>query len=168
MTAITLPWLDEPKFQCFGCSPRNHIGLALTMHRVGDGRIRSEITFSENYASYPGVVHGGIVGVLVDEIMGDLLALDRGMLAFSTTLRTKFLMPLRVGVPYTAEARISKEGAGVVMTEADVSSADGEVHVMANGTYQPIRSDQAKEFMGLDGADYDRLHHYFDHRIGQS
>jgi acyl-coenzyme A thioesterase PaaI-like protein/acyl carrier protein len=126
MERITLPWLEEPKFRCFGCSPRNHIGLALRMHRVGPGVIRSEVTFGENYASYPGVVHGGIVGVLVDEIMGGLLALDHGMLAFSTTLRTRFLMPLRVGEPYVAEARIAKEGVGVIMTEADVSGKDGE------------------------------------------
>jgi uncharacterized protein (TIGR00369 family) len=168
MEQITLPWLEEPKFRCFGCSPRNHIGLALRMHRVGPGVIRSEVTFGEDYASYPSVVHGGIVGVLVDEIMGGLLALDRGMLAFATTLRTRFLKPVRVGEPYVAEARVAKEGAGVVMTEADVSAKDGEVHVMAAATYQPIRSDQARGFMGLDGDDYDRLRHYFDHRIGES
>jgi acyl-coenzyme A thioesterase PaaI-like protein len=168
MERITLPLSDEPKFPCFGCSPHNHIGLAVQLHRVGPDVIGSEIIFGENYASYPGIVHGGIVGVLVDEIMGSLLAVDRGMLAFCTTLRTRFLMPLRVAEPYVAEARITKEGAGVVMTAADVSGKDGEVHVMAAGTYQPIRSDQAKGIMGLDGDDYDRLRHYFDHRIGES
>lgn len=165
---ITLPWLEEPLFRCFGCSPRNPIGLALTMRRAGHQRIRSDITFSEQYSSYPGIVHGGLVGVLVDEIMGDLLALEHGMLAFSVTLRTKFLQPLRVGVHYTAEAGIVRAGQGLVMTEAVVSSADDEVHVMATGSYQPIRSDQASQFMQLDDADHARLHHYFDHKIGQS
>jgi acyl-coenzyme A thioesterase PaaI-like protein len=100
--------------------------------------------------------------------MGDLLALERGMLPFSVTLRTKFLRPLLVGHRYTAEARITRDGDGVVLTEADMSSAAGELHVMATGTYQPIRSEQAQEYMGLDGADYHRLRHYFDHQIGQS
>jgi hypothetical protein len=103
----------------------------------------------------------------MDEIMGSLLALDRGLLAFCVTLRTRFLMPLRVGEPYATEARIVKEAAGTIMTEADVSGKDGSVHVMAAATYQPIRSDQAKEILGLDGDAYDRLCRYFDHRIGE-
>ncbi|MEE1753796.1 PaaI family thioesterase [Streptomyces sp. SP18CS02] len=163
---VELPWIDEPRFQCFGCSPRNRIGLALKMFRTEDGALSTDVTFSDDYASYPGVVHGGIVSVLVDELMGDLIALDRGMLAFSVTLRTKFLRPLRTRSPYRATARISREGNGVVHAEADVLAPDGTVHAMANSAYQPISSDQAEGHMGLVGADRERLAHYFDHAIG--
>ncbi|MEV0639935.1 PaaI family thioesterase [Streptomyces sp. NPDC050619] len=163
---VVLPWLDEPRFECFGCSPRNKIGLALKMYRLGDGRLGTDITFSDAYASYPGVVHGGIVSVLVDELMGDLIALDRGLLAFSVTLRTKFLQPLQTGTPYRAVARIVRESGGVVHAEADVLDADGTPHVMANSAYQPISSEQAEGHMGLVGADRERLAHYFDHAIG--
>lgn len=166
--SITLPWLDEPRFRCFGCSPHNHIGLALTMRHAGDECIRSDITFSVDHTSYPGIVHGGIVSVVLDEVMGKLLALKRGMLAFSVTLRTRFLRPLLVGHRYTAEARIARDGDGVVLTEATMSSAAGELHVMATGTYQPIRSEQARRYMDVDSVDYDRLRPYFDHQIGQS
>ncbi|MGW2488748.1 PaaI family thioesterase [Streptomyces sp. NPDC001606] len=165
-TPVELPWLDEPRFACFGCSPRNRIGLALKMFRLDDGRLATDITFSDEYASYPSVVHGGIVSVLVDELMGDLIALDLGMLAFSVTLRTKFLRPLQVGVPYRAVARITREANGVVHAEADVLDADGTPHVMASSAYQPISSEQAEGHMGLAGADRDRLAHYFDHAIG--
>ncbi|MCZ7415182.1 MULTISPECIES: PaaI family thioesterase [unclassified Streptomyces] len=165
-TPVELPWLEEPLFRCFGCSPRNEIGLALRMFRLDDGRLGTDITFSDAYASYPGVVHGGIVSVLVDELMGDLIALDRGLLAFSATLRTKFLSPLRTGTPYRAVARIARESGGVVHAEADVLDTGGTVHVMANSAYQPIRSEQAEGHMGLSGADRDRLAHYFDHAIG--
>jgi uncharacterized protein (TIGR00369 family) len=163
---VELPWLREPRFRCFGCSPRNPVGLALRMHRLDDGRLATEVTFSPDYASYPGVVHGGIVGVLVDELMGDLIALDRGLLAFSVTLRTKFLRPLRTGLPYRAVARITREGGGLLHTEADVLSPDGEAHVMATASYQPISSPQAEGHLELGSADRDRLAHYFDHRIG--
>lgn len=163
---VELPWLDEPRFQCFGCSPRNRIGLALKMYRTEDGGLATDVTFSDDYASYPGVVHGGIVSVLVDELMGDLLALDRGMLAFSVTLRTKFLRPLQTRTPYRAVAHITREGNGVVHTEADVLSVAGDVHAMSSSSYQPISSDQAEGHMGLVGSDRERLAHYFDHAIG--
>lgn len=163
---VSLPWLDEPKFRCFGCSPRNRIGLALRMARFADGSFGADVTFGEDYASYPGIVHGGVVSAAVDEVMGDLLALERGALAFSLTLRTKFLRPLLVGRPYRVVARIAREGTGLVHTEADVTSAAGEPHVMATATYQQIRSAVALEVMGLDGEEYERLGHYFDHEMG--
>jgi uncharacterized protein (TIGR00369 family) len=158
--------LDEPLFACFGCSPRNESGLALRMYRVDGGRLGTDVTFPERYASYPGVVHGGIVSVLVDELMGDLVALDRGMLAFSVTLRLRFLQPLRVGVAYRAVAAIAREANGVIHTEADVMAPAGEVHAMATAAYQPITSRQAEDHFGLDATDRDRLSHYFDHVIG--
>ncbi|MFH9005887.1 PaaI family thioesterase [Streptomyces afghaniensis] len=163
---VELPWLDEPAFRCFGCSPRNRIGLALKMFRTDDGGLATDVTFSEEYASYPGVVHGGIVSALVDELMGDLIALDRGMLAFSVTLRTKFLRPLGTRTSYRCVARITGEGDGVVRAEADVLAEDGEPHVMASSAYRPITSRQAADHMGLPVADRERLAHYFDHAIG--
>lgn len=163
--AVELPWAYEPKFRCFGCSPRNPIGLALDLRQLPDGEIGATTTFSENYASYPGIVHGGIVSTLVDEVMGDMLALRWGMLAFSVTLRTRMLLPLRVGEPYLTTARITGSGQGVVRTEADITGPDGEVHVMATAAFQPIRSEQARVLMGLNDSEHARLSHYFDHEM---
>jgi acyl-coenzyme A thioesterase PaaI-like protein len=164
--AVDLPWADEPKFRCFGCSPANPVGLALNLRRLPGGEIGAETTFSADYASYPGIVHGGIVSTLADEVMGDMLALRYGMLAFSVSLRMRMLLPLRVGEPYLTVARITGSGNGVVRTEADITGTDGELHVVSNAAYQPIRSDQARLLMGLDHAEHARLSHYFDHEMG--
>lgn len=163
---VELPWLREKGFRCFGCSPDNPVGLALRMHRLPDDALGARVTFSEDYASYPGVVHGGIVAVLVDELMGDMIALDRGLLSFTVTLRVKNLMPVRTGVPHTAVARYCGEGDGIIRTEADVLGEDGEPCAMASGTYQPIRSAQAQELMTMTGPEHLRMRHYFDHEIG--
>jgi acyl-coenzyme A thioesterase PaaI-like protein len=163
---VELPWLADPKFCCFGCSPRNPFGLALKMVRLADRRVASYTTFAEHYASYPGVVHGGIVSALVDEVMGDLITLDYGLLAFSVTLRTKMLLPLHVGVPYRTVARIAKVGHGVLHTEADVTGPDGGTRVMASAAYRPIRSEQAVVIMGFSTDELNRHKHYFDHQIG--
>lgn len=166
--AIELPWHAEPSFNCFGCSPRNPIGLKLRLKRLPNGDHAAETAFSENYASYPGIVHGGIVNVLLDEVMGDTLALVHGLLAFSVTLRSKMLLPLAVGEPYLTAARISGQGNGVLHTQAEITGPGGELHVMATGTYQPIRSGQARELMRLDDAAFGRVRHYFDHGTGES
>jgi hypothetical protein len=38
--------------------------------------------------------------------------------------------------------------------------------MMASATYQPIRSTQARDLMGLADEELDRLRHYFDHEMG--
>ena len=165
---IELPWLAEPSFNCFGCSPRNPVGLRLRLQRLPNGDYAAETTFSPDYASYPGIVHGGIVNVLLDEVMGDTLALIHGMLAFSVTLRSKMLLPLRVGEPYLTVARITGQGNGVLHTEAEITGSGDELHVMATGTFRPIRSEQARSLMELDDAAFHRVRHYFDHGTGES
>lgn len=167
MTTIDFPWHAEPSFDCFGCSPRNPFGLKIRMHRLPNGDHAAETTFSEQYSSYPGVVHGGIVTVLLDEVMGDTLALVHGMLAFTVTLRSRMLAPLLVGERYLTVARISGQGNGVLHTEATITGPGDETHVMATGTYQPIRSEQARALMKLDDAAFDRVQHYFDHGTGE-
>lgn len=163
---VELPWLDEPEFTCFGCSPRNPFGLALKFYRTSDGDLATDLRFEPRFQSYPGVVHGGMVGVALDELMGDMLAIEYGMLAFSITLRTKFLLPLAVDTRYRAVARVTRKGAGIVGTEAEVTDEAGEMYAMATGTYQPITSAQAEGHMGLAVNDRQGLAHYFDHTIG--
>jgi hypothetical protein len=96
-------------------------------------------------------------------VMGNVLALRYGMLAFSVSLRMRMLLPLRVGEAYLTTARITARGNDVVRTEADITSSSGEVHVMANAAFQPIRSEQGRLLMSLDDTEYARLSHYFDH-----
>lgn len=165
---IEFPWHAEPSFDCFGCSPRNPFGLKVRMHRLPNGDYAAETTFSEQYSSYPGIVHGGIVTVLLDEVMGDTLALVHGLLAFAVTLRSRMLAPILVGEPYLTVARITGRGNGVLHTEATITGADDEPHVMATGTYQPIRSAQARKLMRLDDAAFGRVRHYFDHGTGEA
>jgi len=168
---LPLPWLTDARFRCFGCSPHNPVGLALPLARLPGDRIGAWTTFAERFASYPGIVHGGVISTLVDEVMGNLVALERGRLAFCVTLRTRMLAPLRIGRPYLCSARLVAAGTddadgAVIRAEADVSDVDGDLHAIASGTYQPIRAAHARTLMGLDDAEYATLQHYFDHQMG--
>jgi uncharacterized protein (TIGR00369 family) len=155
-----LPWIDEPDFRCFGCSPRNPFGLALEM-TLAEGRVTSDIVFDERYASYPGIVHGGILGVVVDEIMGDAIALQHEVLAFSISLRTKYLEPVAVGRAYRATAEVRRRSEEMFAAEAEISDDAGQAVVLATGTFQQIRLDQARRHMHLDDGAVLRMGHYF-------
>ncbi len=55
---------------CFVCGVENNYGLHLHFYETAPGEITVEYIVPDHYQSYPGIVHGGIVASLVDEVLG--------------------------------------------------------------------------------------------------
>lgn len=55
---------------CFVCGVENPFGLHLKFDQTGPGEVSAEITLTEKYQGYPGIVHGGIVAAMLDEVTG--------------------------------------------------------------------------------------------------
>jgi acyl-coenzyme A thioesterase PaaI-like protein len=53
---------------CFICGLENPIGLHLHIYEVEPGVIETTYIAPEHFQGYPGVLHGGIVGALIDEM----------------------------------------------------------------------------------------------------
>ena len=66
-------------YGCFICGLHNPIGLKMVFEELPEqGRVEARLTVSDNYRSYPGVVHGGIVATILDETSGRALMLHTG------------------------------------------------------------------------------------------
>jgi acyl-coenzyme A thioesterase PaaI-like protein len=55
---------------CFICGLENPVGLHLHIYETDPGVVETTYTAPEHFQGYPGVLHGGIVGALIDEIAG--------------------------------------------------------------------------------------------------
>ena len=55
---------------CFVCGIENPCGLHLKFYTTGPGEVTANYTVPECYQGYPGVVHGGIVAAMLDEVTG--------------------------------------------------------------------------------------------------
>ncbi|MBF6134882.1 PaaI family thioesterase [Nocardia otitidiscaviarum] len=137
-SAVRVPWSVIPDYRCFGCSPHNPSGLRLTFTPHPEG-LSACLRLDRSFESYPGVVHGGLVGVVCDEVMGNLIVLARRVPAFTISQRTRFLTPLLVDHEYHCIARLSDSAKGdLIQTSADVLDADGAVCATSSATYQPF------------------------------
>jgi len=58
---------------CFICGIENPIGLKLKIYESEDGHIETMYTAPDHFQGYPGVLHGGIVASILDEICGRAL-----------------------------------------------------------------------------------------------
>lgn len=165
---LRTPWTVLDDYQCFGCSPHNPHGLRLRFRQRPDG-LAASFQLGRAHESYPGVVHGGLVGVICDETMGNLLVLRTGRPAFTTAMRVRYLAPMPVDVPHECRARITTElpaadppgsdlpGNGLISAEADILNAAGDLVATARATYRPVDLDAARDRIQLSDRAAGRL-----------
>lgn len=152
------PWSGLQDYQCFGCSPHNDQGLQLRFRTTPDG-ISTTFRLGNAHESYPGVVHGGLAGVITDETMGNLIVLRTGLPAFTTALRLRYLAPIAVGAEHECRARIitGSETSGLISADAEILDAAGNLVATAKATYRPLALDQALDRFTLSAGDSARL-----------
>jgi len=117
---------------CFGCGELHPTGLHLVAH-AGDGaNLTAEFTVTENHQGAPGLAHGGLLSLGMDEALGKLMWLLRAP-AVTARLETDFLRPIPMGSTIHISARITGQVSRKVYCEAEgrLNSVDGEIAVTA-------------------------------------
>jgi uncharacterized protein (TIGR00369 family) len=158
--AIPVPWRDVDGYHCFGCAPDNPAGLALVAHEIADG-LSCRFLLDRRHESYPGIVHGGIVTTILDELMGNVLALRERSLSFTVTLRVRFVAPLHTGRRYHASARIVRRSGSLSRMEAKICDDADATLVLATGTYQALTAEQARRQLAIGSGGLAPFGRYF-------
>ena len=90
---------------CFLCGRQNPIGLKIQWYNEREaGQVRATVTVPEQFNSYPGIVHGGIVAALLDETSGRSLLVEEDTdsnLFVTLKLEVKYRQPVPTGQPLT-------------------------------------------------------------------
>src|SRR5262245_7548801 len=67
----------HPANHCFGCGGANDFGMKLTFELDRQaGRVSGKFVLGSRYAGGAGFVHGGVIAVLLDEVMGKVSKLS--------------------------------------------------------------------------------------------
>lgn len=103
--------------------------------RSGPGWVAAEFMPDDRYVNNFGLVQGGVLGVFLDNIMGQscytLLEPGRGLT--TTTLNLQFLEPAPLG-PLKGSARVVKQGRRVFFAEGEIQDAQGRPLTRATAT----------------------------------
>jgi uncharacterized protein (TIGR00369 family) len=125
---------------CFGCGRNNPIGLKLKFKWDGD-TIRTEFTPDRTHQGWPGLLHGGILGTLLDEAMSNV-AYATGNTCLTANINIRIRQPIKVEVPLFVTARITRLGKRLIETEGRVCLRDGTV----------VAESTAKQFVAANAA----------------
>ena len=131
---------------CFGCGSRNERGLKLRF-KLDRARktLRTRWTPSKEHQGYADIVHGGMIGVVLDEVMGNLLWLQ-GMPAVTAEMSVRFLRPAKVGCPIECEAKIRSKKGRVFQMEASAQDAQGRVVAEAAARFVHVGKSKRRSF----------------------
>jgi uncharacterized protein (TIGR00369 family) len=126
-----MPELDPHIFgegqPCFGCSPDHPIGFHLRF-RIDGEEVVTDFTPSENYQGPPGIMHGGLVSTLADEIAAWAIIGMLGKFGFTAQMSGKFMRPVRIGIPLEGRAKITRETARIVQVEVKIRQSDADTY----------------------------------------
>ncbi len=115
---------------CFICGVQNPVGLHMAIYNDHDsGCIYSNITVPDQYQSYPGVVHGGIVATMLDEISGRATISngDDQNLMVTVKLEVKYRRPTPTNTPLKVVGRVVSQTETRAKVEGEIQLADGTV-----------------------------------------
>jgi acyl-coenzyme A thioesterase PaaI-like protein len=62
--------LQPSSKMCFICGVENPVGLKLRIYEVEPGMVESHYTAPAHFQGYPGILHGGIIASILDEVSG--------------------------------------------------------------------------------------------------
>ncbi len=120
---------------CFVCGVENPIGLHLHLYEVEPGVVETTYIAPEHFQGYPGVLHGGIVGAILDEVS------SRAQIG-SDPMQPRFMFTAKLEVKYRknvptgkalkvigkagkSKGKMAEAWAGIYNAETDELLAEG-------------------------------------------
>jgi acyl-coenzyme A thioesterase PaaI-like protein len=112
---------------CFVCGLANPFGLHLRFYETGPGEVTSEYTVPDHFQGYPGVVHGGIVAAMLDEVTARALMGDPPRFMFTARLEIKYRKNVPVGQPLRLVGQAGKLRDKAATSVGRIFGPDGEL-----------------------------------------
>lgn len=111
----------------------NPVAPAMTVHHEPDGACWSEFTLGPVYEGPPGLVHGGICALVLDQILGEVATDGMSKPLFTGTITLKYLRGTPLG-PLRAEAFIERTESYKTYARGIIRDAEGTT-VEAEGVF---------------------------------
>ena len=142
------PSLQEryaPQTICFGCGPANDSGLHIRSFTDGDACV-CDWTPLPHHQAFPGVLSGGIIGVLMDchsnwtaafHLMQQA-GLDHPQTTVTADFHVRLLKPTPADAPVHLRGRVVESSESRATVETELSSG-GVVTATCRGTFVAVR-----------------------------
>lgn len=122
---------------CFACGEKNPKGLHLKFTVEEKGKVKTFFTPEKEHEGYPGVMHGGLITTILDEVMARSINI-LGFHGVTARLEVRFREPVPVGQEILFESIITNARKKIVDLEAKAYLPNGEVATEASARFMIV------------------------------
>lgn len=153
---------QENSKMCLVCGTKNGFGLKTSFYELENGELVSIFKTMEEHQSYPGRLHGGITGAILDETIGRAIMIkDRNVWGVTIELSIKYRKPIPLDTELKAVGRITKDSSRIFEGTGELLLPDGEVAATAHGRYMKMPIDKIAD-LGDDNMEWQTIHNLDD------
>lgn len=127
---------------CFGCGMENPIGLKLFFYETGDGVVLARFTPGQAHEGYPGVLHGGIISALLDEVLGRVCVAE-GRWMVTAKMEVRYRRPIPIGEELTIIGEPIDDRGRRMTVHGEIRLPDGAVGAEATATFFALPDERA-------------------------
>ena len=128
---------------CYVCGKKNLAGFRLDFKHPKKGVMTASVVFSKEHQGYKNIVHGGMISMLLDEIMVNLAWKEKKP-SVTAELTVRLKKPTKVGERIFLEGRIDGEEPRLLRTSATAKNKAGELLASATAVCVRQRSSGRK------------------------
>jgi acyl-coenzyme A thioesterase PaaI-like protein len=130
---------------CFVCGRENPAGFHLHFFQADDGCVYADFIPQEPHQGFPGVMHGGLISTLLDELIGRT-AIAHDIWCMTAKLEIRYRKPVPIGEPLKLKGEITRQDGRILEGRGELALSDGTVAAEARGTYLKIPDEQMKSY----------------------
>jgi len=141
-----MPTKQPNSRKCFACGLENQIGLKLKFYETAPGEVTVDHIVPDAYQGYPGVVHGGVVAAMLDEVAGRTqMGGDPPRFMFTARLDIRYRHNVPTGQPLRMIGRAGKIKKRTATATAQLFGPDGLLLAEAEALLVNVPEDVIEE-----------------------
>jgi uncharacterized protein (TIGR00369 family) len=141
---------------CFGCSPRNPKGLKLRIWYTKKG-CTSYYTIPKEYCGFKGLVHGGIIATLLDEVSAWTIITHFFRVGVTVEAKIKYLKPVPTQIEIDIIGEIINSNKERITVLTKIQSKEGNVLAEAESKWLLPNPKILQKITGLDASEINQL-----------
>ena len=113
---------------CFVCGKENPFGLKLSFYETQPGEVVVEYSVPDQYQGYPGVVHGGVVAAMMDEVADRVhMGGDPPRFMFTARLEVRYHKNVPTGKCLRIVGHAGKSRGRTALASCEIFGPDGQL-----------------------------------------
>jgi uncharacterized protein (TIGR00369 family) len=132
---------------CLVCGMKNPLGLKTSFYELENGELAALFRTLEEHQSYPGRLHGGIAGSILDETIGRAIMVEQNDIwGVTIELTVSYKKPIPLNQTLKAVGRITRNSSRIFEGTGEIYLPNGEVAATGFGRYLKMPIEKIADF----------------------